>query len=300
MNCDFCKKTFANNSSLNVHQTSAKYCLKIQGKIKEENKTSNFECSFCKKIFKLKHHLTQHLLSCKNKHTEIKKNSKEQIKELKEQLIRTNIIIEKHEQQESYYKEQIQKQENQIKDLQDRLERMGTKAIEKPTYTTNNTTNNNTKITLVPFELNQQYVSNIITSKFNDEHILEGMHGLAKFVKDKIITLEDGPLVYKCFDNARQIFKYKDKDGNVIKDPKALKLIEMIQPVLKEQTTTLWDFFSDKIDNYKSEEDENRHELITTKDKMEFLKENTIKMQGEIADMHMNNRFCNELSAMTS
>ena len=74
----------------------------------------------------------------------------------------------------------------------------------------------------------------------------------------------------------------------------------MIQPVLKEQTSTLWDFFSDKIDNYKSEEDENRNELITTKDKMEFLKENTIKMQGEIADMHMNNRFCSELSAMTS
>ena len=261
MNCGFCKKTFANNSSLNVHQTSAKYCLKIQGKIKE-NKTTNFECSFCKKIFKLKHHLTQHLLSCKN--TEIKKNNKEQ-----------------------------------IKDLQDRLERMGTKAIEKPTTTNNNITNN-TKITLTPFELNEQYVSNIIANKFNDQHILEGMHGLARFVKEKIITLEDGTLVYKCFDTARQIFKYKDENGNVIKDPKALKLIEMIQPALKEQTNTLWDFFNTEIDNYKKEEDENKHELITTKDKMVFLKENTIKMQGEIADMHMNSRFCNELSAMTS
>ena len=298
MNCDFCEKTFANKSSLTVHQTSAKYCLKIQGKIKEDQKKKEikeFNCSFCDKIFKLKHHLAKHLITCKNKNIMLKKNEEEELKLLKEELIKKEILL-------SSYKEQIQKQENQIKDLQKTIERMGTKAIEKPTYNTtnNNTTNNNTKITLVPFELNQQYVSNIITSKFNDEHILEGMHGLAKFVKDKIITLEDGTLVYKCFDTARQIFKYKDKDGNVIKDPKALKLIEMIQPVLKEQTSTLWDFFSDKIDNYKIEEDENRNQLITTKDKMEFLKENTIKMQGEIADMHMNNRFCNELSAMTS
>jgi hypothetical protein len=299
MNCEFCKKTFANNSSLNVHQTSAKYCLKIQGKMKEENKTTNFECSFCKKMFKLKHHLTQHILSCKNKNkdTEIKKNSKEQIKELKEQLIRANIIMEKQEQQ-------LEKQENnykqQISELQKIIERMGTKAIEKPTTTNNNTTNNNTKINLVPFDLTNEYVSNIITSKFNDVHVLEGVHGLAKFVKDKIITLEDGTLVYRCFDTSRQIFKYQDKNGNIVKDPKALKLIEMIQPALKEQTNTLYDFFNTEIDNYKKEEDEKRNEFLTTKDKMLFLKENTIKIQDEIADMHMNSRFCNELSALTS
>jgi hypothetical protein len=207
-------------------------------------------------------------------------------------VIKANIIMEKQEQQ-------LEKQEAQIAELQKTIERMGIKAIEKPTTTNNNITNN-TKINLVPFDLTNEYVSNIITSKFNDVHVLEGLHGLAKFVKDKIITLEDGTLVYRCFDTSRQIFKYQDKNGNIVKDPKALKLIEMIQPALKEQTNTLYDFFNDEINNYKKEEDEKRNEFLTTKDKMMFLKENTIKIQDEIADMHMNSRFCNELSALTS
>ena len=286
MECEFCKKTFVSNSSLNNHKLTAKYCLKIQGTLNSAKKS--FKCDACDKILTTKQRFTTHLQSCKK----IKKEEDNENKLLKEELIKSNIIreqLEKHN----------QKQEEQIKDLQDRLERMGTKAIEKPTTTTNTTTNN-TKINLVPFDLTNEYVSNIITGNFNDEHILEGVHGLAKFVKDKIITLEDGTLVYRCFDTSRQIFKYQDKNGNIVKDPKALKLIELIQPALKEQTNTLYDFFNTEIHNYKKEEDEKRNEFLTTKDKMIFLKENTIKIQDEIADMHMNSRFCNELSAMTS
>jgi hypothetical protein len=76
MNCEFCKKTFANNSSLNVHQTSAKYCLKIQGKIKIETNTKVFECSFCNKVFNFKHHLNQHIPCCKNISIEKDKENK--------------------------------------------------------------------------------------------------------------------------------------------------------------------------------------------------------------------------------
>jgi len=286
MECEFCKKTFVSNSSLNNHKLTAKYCLKIQGDLNSHKKS--FKCDACDKILTTKQRFTTHLQSCKN--ISIEKNKENKL--LKEELIKANIIMEKQEQQ-------LEKQEAQISELQKIIERMGTKAIEKPTTTNNNTTNN-TKINLVPFDLTNEYVSNIITGNFNDVHILEGVHGLAKFVKDKIITLEDGTLVYRCFDTSRQIFKYQDKNGNIVKDPKALKLIEMIQPVLKEQTNTLYDFFNDEINNYKKEEDEKRNEFLTTKDKMIFLKENTIKIQDEIADMHMNSRFCNELSAMTS
>jgi len=289
MECEFCKKKLSNKSTLSIHQTTTKYCLKIQGKIKIEASTKVFECSFCNKVFNFKHHLNQHIPCCKN--ISIEKNKENKL--LKEELIKKEILL-------SAYKEQLQKQEAQISELQKTIERMGTKAIEKPTTTNNNTTTNNTKINLVPFDLTNEYVSNIITGNFNDVHILEGVHGLAKFVKDKIITLEDGTLVYRCFDTSRQIFKYQDKNGNIVKDPKALKLIELIQPALKEQTNTLYDFFNDEINNYKKEEDEKRNEFLTTKDKMIFLKENTIKIQDEIADMHMNSRFCNELSAMTS
>jgi len=291
MECQFCKKNFVSNSSLNYHKKTAKYCLEIQGKI--NNIENIYKCK-CDKIFTTKQHFITHNQNClKIKIEEIENNEN---KLLKEELIKKEILL-------ISYKEQLEKQEinykEQISELQKTIERMGTKAIEKPTTTNNNITNN-TKINLVPFDLTNEYVSNIITSKFNDIHVLEGVHGLAKFVKDKIITLEDGTLVYRCFDTSRQIFKYQDKNGNIVKDPKALKLIELIQPALKEQTNTLYDFFNDEINNYKKENDEKRNEFLTTKDKMIFLKENTIKIQDEIADMHMNSRFCNELSALTS
>ena len=291
MECQFCKKSFVSNSSLNYHKKTAKYCLEIQGKI--NNIENIYKCK-CDKIFTTKQHFITHNQNCvKIKIEEIENNEN---KLLKEELIKKEILL-------TSYKEQLEKQEinykEQISELQKTIERMGTKAIEKPT-TTNNTITNNTKINLVPFDLTNEYVSNIITGNFNDVHILEGVHGLAKFVKDKIITLDDGTLVYRCFDTSRQIFKYQDKNGNIVKDPKALKLIELIQPALKEQTNTLYDFFNTEIHNYKKEEDEKRNEFLTTKDKMIFLKENTIKIQDEIADMHMNSRFCNELSAMTS
>jgi len=291
MECQFCKKNFVSNSSLNYHKKTAKYCLEIQGKI--NNIENIYKCK-CDKIFTTKQHFITHNQNClKIKIEEIENNEN---KLLKEELIKKEILL-------ISYKEQLEKQEinykEQISELQKTIERMGTKAIEKPTTTNNNITNN-TKINLVPFDLTNEYVSNIITSKFNDIHVLEGVHGLAKFVKDKIITLEDGTLVYRCFDTSRQIFKYQDKNGNIVKDPKALKLIELIQPALKEQTNTLYDFFNDEINNYKKENDEKRNEFLTTKDKMLFLKENTIKIQDEIADMHMNSRFCNELSALTS
>ena len=134
-------------------------------------------------------------------------------------------------------------------------------------------------------------------NKFNDNHILDGMSGIAKFVKDKIITLEDGSLVYACFDTSRQMFKYKDKDGNVIKDPKSVKLIEMLQPALKEQTTNLYNFFENEIETYE-ENAENDTDTISMVDKMKFLKDSTLKIRVEINEMHENNKFSNELSSI--
>ena len=54
MECEFCKKIFANMSSLNYHKKYTKYCLKIQGK---ENKIILHEekqnCEICNKEFSI-------------------------------------------------------------------------------------------------------------------------------------------------------------------------------------------------------------------------------------------------------
>ena len=105
---------------------------------------------------------------------------------------------------------QLKKQEEQIKELQDRLERLATTAISKPTTT------NNTKITFIsPLDLSQERISNIVTNKLNSDHIVDGMVGSAKFVKDEIIT-QEGTLLYGCVDASRHVFKYKNEKGELI------------------------------------------------------------------------------------
>jgi len=75
MNCEFCKNTFQNISSLNNHQKTAKYCLDIQGK--ESNNI--FECEACNVTFTLKSTLEKHLTRCVY--------NREKINELKIQIL---------------------------------------------------------------------------------------------------------------------------------------------------------------------------------------------------------------------
>lgn len=219
ISCNFCNKKFKSISNLNYHKKSAKYCLVIQGKI--DKKEKNFVCVLCNKILSTKQILENHKKICKKNIEEenviIRKELEEtKIKNLENQF---KIKYKEFKKQENIYKEQINKQNEQIKELQDKLERMGIKAIEKPTIT-NNTVN---KFELHTFPT-QEEIDNKIGCNFNDKYILEGWKGIAQFVFDHIVKLEDGRIAYGCYDISRQIFKYKDSSGNEIKDSKALKL----------------------------------------------------------------------------
>ena len=81
MECNFCGKTFKSISSLKNHKLTAKYCLKIQGKI--DVTEISFECEYCNKILSTKQMLQLHLISCNAREIFIKKD--EQLALLKEQ-----------------------------------------------------------------------------------------------------------------------------------------------------------------------------------------------------------------------
>jgi len=262
--CRYCNKNYINKYSLLKHQTTKK-CI---------NNKKEFEENEIK--------IQDEIKKKENEEKQIK-NELEKLKKEKEILSRDVLNLEK--QLEEYKKNNF--------DLQNRIERITNRAVDKPSLY-----NSNTRIlSLQPFDLSKDYITNKVMNKFNDNHILDGMSGIAKFVKDKIITLEDGSLVYACFDTSRQMFKYKDKDGNVIKDPKSVKLIEMLQPALKEQTTNLYNFFENEIESYE-ENDLNDTDTISMVDKMKFLKDSTLKIRVEIIEMHENNKFSNELSSI--
>jgi len=277
MECEFCKKILSSLTSLNTHKATTKYCLKIQNK----NLAENFKCTDCNKTFTTKNTLLLHIKNCKDK----EKNK--------------DIIIAKQESIIENYKEQLRKQEDtykeQIKELQDKLERLATTAISKPTSSTTNN-NNNTKILLLaPLDLSHERISNIVSTKLNGDHIVDGIAGLAKFVKDEIIKDDNGNILYNCVDSSRQMFKYKNDKGDVIKDKNANKLIGAIQPALKEKTNDLYFEYGSKIENYVPDEEDIRN-TFTKKDKYIFLKDTAQKINEDIADMHQNSKFSTELA----
>lgn len=209
------------------------------------------------------------------------------LSDIKQKYEKQNLDVFKYNCDIEHKDELIEEYKRQVRDLQDRLERVHIKAIEKPTSIT--TTNN--KFDLKCFSLSQENINNKISSKFNDDYMYNGMSGIARFVKDHIITLEDGSIIFACYDKSRQIFKYKDKDGNIINDPKALKLIAMIQPALKEQSQILLDFFDNE---YDSKDDKNEIRKIQNQ------KDFALKIGVEISNMHENQKFSNELSNIIS
>jgi len=280
MECNFCNKKFSTLSSLNNHKATAKYCLKIQ------NKDVKFKCLECEKTFTTNNSLTEHKKICKKITTKLSSKDKDII------IAKQESIIEQLQKQEDVYKEQLQNRDEQISELQKIIERMGTTAISKPTTTNNN----NTKILLLaPLDLSHERISNIVSTKLNSDYIVDGIAGLAKFVTNEIIKDENGNLLYNCVDASRQMFKYKNEKGDVVKDKNANKLIGAIQPALKEKTHNLYFEYDDKIKNYVPDE-EDRRNFFTKKDKYGFIKDTAQKINEDISDMHQNNKFCTELA----
>jgi hypothetical protein len=286
LTCNFCNKKFSSISSLNKHKTTAKYCIKIQNRINENN-SSNFTCDFCFKDLTAKTSLEKHLIICKYK--KLKDEYEKQITDLKYENIKLQNTVEIYKQQ--------------ITELQDKYEKICNKAIEKPTTNINNINNIN-KLELNNF-ITPQFINNKIESKFTDSYVCNKMKGVAKFVRDHIITLEDGRLLYACYDVSRKIFKYKDDNGNEIKDADARKLIKLIKPGLLNRSGELIKYFIDHCERLrysidKTDDDELIYDLKDELKNMEILRDKTMELGLELNIMDQTSLFSKELAIMTS
>ena len=295
--CEYCDKKFTSKYNLNSHNNSCillkENIIKKQIKInKELNKTNEELNKKNEELNKKNEELNKEI---KELNEEVKSNQelKNIIDKLNKKLVENHNIISKlegrlelKEEHNKLLKELVDDTKHDVKDLCE-------KAINKPT-TNNNVINNNqrTKIEIKEFNLDSEYVSSKISNKFNDKYIYDGMSGIAQFIKDHVITLEDGSVIYACFDNARRQFKYKDIYGNIIKDPKALKLIEMIQNPLRIQSKK---FFLDENDRCMEENINNKESQ-----KIKVALENTFLISTEIDLMHENTKFSTELANIIS
>jgi hypothetical protein len=303
--CFNCNKILSSKRSLENHM---RICNKEKEKIE-------FKCTYCNKVLSSKQILENHKNICtikKNKDNELKQTYKDFEKEINEKETKIkekefeikqkdfeikqkdNIIIKINTKLENFEKRELELKQ-QIRELQDKLDKILNKAIDRPT-TTNNTINNKFELNTFP---SQKEIDRKIESQFNDKYILDGMKGIAQFVYDHIVKLEDGSMAYACYDTSRQIFKYKDENGNEIKDPKAVKLRKMIKPGLLRQSQTLLDYFNDECD-YLEKRKDNGHEIDGKEyNMMNTLREKAFEVGCELLSIEETNKFSSELANLS-
>ena len=247
LDCEFCKKVFSSKHILATHQKCAKYCLEIQGR-----DNCNFECEHCKKKFRVKQTLIDHLIICKEKTKHDYASSYQHENEiLKTQLIELKLTIEEYGSKLSQQKEDYvsklaqQKTEYESKLAQQKTEYESKLAQQKAEYdvklekfenaviasatepktkttTTNVVVNNNT------LNLSQEHVTKVLDEHFTKEVAAGGQKGLAKMVREKMLTGPDGKPTYVCVDSSRQTFEFTNNDGDVERDVKAKKLTKAL------------------------------------------------------------------------
>ena len=299
MNCEFCNKEFSNKGNLNYHQKTAKYCLKLR----EQSQIENFNCEFCNLSFTRKDSLQVHLITCKEKlDVEFKNLMKSYQKEKINLINQVYYLTEKNKE----YKEQNKELENRIKDLQNQIKELATIAIEKPnTITTNHNNNNsnnsnnrmidNRTVNMVPFNLTQEKILDIMKDKFQEQHLLRGQEGLADFFVENILITPEKKFLYKCADPSRNHFIFVDEEGKVQKDINAKHLTHIINEPVKQRTREIYQECSDRYFDNAVYDDENNDGTDTTEDdRLTFIGDKVVEITGL---KNNNNKFLNRLKA---
>ena len=200
MECQYCKKVLSSKTNLKIHQTKAKYCLKIQG----VKPTILFVCKYCDEEFVHKNVYCTHLSAHEN-NSEFTKYQQEL-----EKLRYINSNLESMiETERKYREEKIEELQNEVTQYKKTLESALFRAVSQPT--TINNTKNYTMILQNKEPLTREH-RNLLTEYITDDVIIASntreSYGaaLTKFLKD----------ILACPDSSRQ--KFISKIGDDITD----------------------------------------------------------------------------------
>ena len=150
---------------------------------------------------------------------------------------------------ETEYKNRI---EMQNKDLQDRMQSMAEKAIDKPSTVNQNTIINNL-LPITTEHLNNQ------AQYLTIDHVKNGAIGYAKYalehpLKDRLV----------CTDTSRKKGKYKDSDGNIVSDPEMSTITKKLFLAIKDRNSELITEYANdlknKLDSFGSDNNEMTNE----------------------------------------
>lgn len=215
--CEYCNSNFNRKIALNKHQKSAKYCLKIQLEI-----STNYTCDGCGVSLSKNQNLVQHQNNCSE--YKIKKLKETYELKIQRKINRKNLKI--INQQKIY--------ENRIKKLENKIDRITNRLIDRPTITNNNSTTTNNNLLIQQLEPITDSFLKEQAEFLTIEHIRKGVDGYAQYaleypLKNRIV----------CTDKARKKFKHKDGDSNIIDDSGGMIISQKIFTGIKEKNFEL-------------------------------------------------------------
>ena len=232
LTCQFCSKEFKTKYLLNIHQTQAKYCLKIQESQNSQDIISLLiTCKFCDKNFSVSSY-AKHDLTCKKKIKSLTKENAEKDQEI-------SILKMKVEKDQEITRLKVQKAEEIsliYKAAADRAQATNDEIAKKPTYQ-KNIQNNLMISTLTPLDLSQARVDSIINEKYTKNDFYEGQKGAAQVVYKYLSTDSDGKSQIVCTDTERGTFHHIDLNGEHVVDYKNSHLIDRVHLPLKRKAS---------------------------------------------------------------
>jgi hypothetical protein len=246
MECEFCKSILKTISSLNYHKKNNKKCLETQKIVTTDNELqitiNNLNYENEKLVFNNK------TLINKNKKLEL------EISKMKKYIVKleteNNIYSKDHETLTS---------------------------IAKQPKTTS-TTNNNYNLCIYDDNLIKDRFS-IAINNIKPSDLYDGQKSIGRFVAP-CLQNDDGSKMFSCTDFSRNVFVYKDTNGNINKDIKCKNLANLIEPIATAKVNELMKEDYDKrskINRFKFL----RKHIITRKEEIEKLENHLLGLKKE-------------------
>lgn len=293
MECSFCKKILSSQWALKSHQAKTKYCLALQGKTDVKG---SFTCAGCGKNFLLNNVFKRHTEICKKGESyviELEKkykileeenkkilSSMEEIKNVNTKLLAENASVITNN---TELKLKLGEYEAKMFNLASKPT-----IVNKNKNSNNRSTTTNTVQNLGILDLKPETILQKVETEFTLQHLENGIKGVAKFTNDYIIKDGKGEKMVLCSDPSRMIFKYKDAEGVVQKDIRAIKLKNAVKdPIIKKsqemfmsESTKLFDIISKAPDKEENTTNNEEQDIIdVTSARMDTLRENFLQVK---------------------
>ena len=217
MDCEYCMKKFSSKGTLVRHQKTIKYC--VEQKLKAQSEC--FKCDVCHKYLSTKYNLSIHQKTCQKVKNDNENRARDlELKYLREKLAEKDIALEKLE--------------NQVNELENKLFEIALKSKRKTTITTN-IQQNFTPIT------DEKLAED--SKKLTLEHLVGGGEKIATIFLDG--SLKNNAI---CTDISRKILHLKDGDGKLVKDVNACNITKRVFSSALEIARDIKNKYGDDID----------------------------------------------------